>query len=826
MAFLNPFLLSALGLVAIPVILHLLLRPKPKQLIFPALRLIRERRKRNVRRFRLRHWWLLFLRMAAIGLIVFGLTRPTLPAANYALTRGELLTLVTVTCAGIATYFLILNRWQRRTLPRHELEYRRSSLRAWTTVAVLLAIAFAVGWPYQRRVRAEIKSPPTTRQLDIPVAAVFLFDTSMSMDCKLEGSTRLQEAQRLALAHLSELPAGSRVAVGDSSDMPFAFHPSRNEAQKRIEELELNAVAIPLSDRIRGALLEQRADRERIAAEFGEPEPEEDEPLTAGRDRYVRRIYIFTDLARSAWSFTGSRILQGEIAEFEGLGVYLVDVGVLEPLNIGITEIGLSKQRIPLGGSLYVSATLLPRGQADSKPVVELHLADSEGNLSKRGHQELPLQGDVPQQVQFLPPLTDLTGPVVHGEIRILGGDQLAADDVRRFSVEVGEPPKVLVFAPDRAAANNWLTALNPSENLRFAAEYRPATQLDQSFGNADVIYLINVPDISDEDWRNLGQFVEGGGGLGVFLGHDDIRAGAYNRAAAQVCLPATLDVYQPQNLNLSLVDVNHPLLRKYRDYADGAAIMENDVRIYRFWKVVPNEETTVLMSYTDEDESAALLERVHGKGRVVMFTTAVDARPHPWRWNNFPLPGRYAWTYLAFAEQMTEHLAGSTDIIVNFTAGEDPFIIMHPEPEEREFLLRSPDLTQKPKTLPAGESTLVIGDEDLDELGSYNLFTPGNRQDLLTGFSVNLPAGESDFTRLLEKDLDQLLGKDVYHVARSIEELEVEIQATDIGQEMFPVILVLAIVFFCGEHFVANRFYDPEAEAAAQSAQASAKPA
>ena len=47
MAFLHPLLLSALGLMAIPIILHFLLRPKPKQLIFPALRLIRERRKRG-----------------------------------------------------------------------------------------------------------------------------------------------------------------------------------------------------------------------------------------------------------------------------------------------------------------------------------------------------------------------------------------------------------------------------------------------------------------------------------------------------------------------------------------------------------------------------------------------------------------------------------------------------------------------------------------------------------------------------------------------------------------------------------------------------------
>ncbi len=824
MAFLNPLLLSALGLVAIPVILHLLLRPKPKQLIFPALRLIRDRRKRNVRRFRLRHWWLLFLRMAAIGLIVFALTRPTLPAANYSLTRGELLTLVTVTCAGIATYFLILNRWQRRAWPRHKLEYRRTSLRTWSTMAVLLALALAVGWPYQRRVRAEIKSPPTTRQLDIPVAAVFLFDSSLSMDYQLEGRTRLKEAQRLALAHLSELPAGSRVSVAEnSSDIPLQFHATLNAAQTRIEALEINAVAHPLGDRIRSALLSQRDDRERVASEFGGNIEADDETVTAGRDRYVRRIYVFTDLARSAWNFTGSRILQGEIEEFENLGIYVIDVGVLEPQNLGITEIELSKQRIPVGGNLFVTATLLPRGMADRKTILELYLADAAGNLAEHGEQPVPLLGDAPQQIQF-PQLTGLTGPVVHGEVRIVGSDPLNVDNVRHFTVEVGEPPRVLVVAPDQTTASNWMTALNPTDNIKFAVEFRPATQLDQPFDH-DVIYLINVPSISDEDWRRLGLFVEEGGGLGVFLGSDEVHALSYNRAQSQVFLPATVKTWESLGtLHLSLEDVNHPLLRKYRSYSDGTAIMENDVRIYKFWRVEPAEGSTVLMSYTDPDECAALMERVHGDGRVVLFTSAVDVQPHPWRWNNFPLPSSSAWTYLAFAEQMTEHLAGSTDVVVNYTAGEDPFVTMTPEPEEREFLLREPGGTQPRKTLEPGASTLVI--EDLGALGNYDLLTHGDRRDLLTGFSLNPPAGESDFTRLLDEELDQLLGEDAYSVARSIDELEGEIQASDIGQEMFPIILALAIVFFCGEHFVANRFYDPEAEAAAQDGKQAAQPA
>ena len=75
----NPQLLYFLALAAIPVILHFLLRAKPKKLVFPALRLIQMQRRANRRRMRLRHLLLLLLRIAVIGLIVIGLARPDGP---------------------------------------------------------------------------------------------------------------------------------------------------------------------------------------------------------------------------------------------------------------------------------------------------------------------------------------------------------------------------------------------------------------------------------------------------------------------------------------------------------------------------------------------------------------------------------------------------------------------------------------------------------------------------------------------------------------------------------------------------------------------------
>src|SRR6266480_318999 len=77
MAFVNLSLLLGSALVAIPVVLHLIMRQRPKQLLFPALRFIHERRLANQRRLQLRHWLLLALRCGAIGLFAVALARPS-----------------------------------------------------------------------------------------------------------------------------------------------------------------------------------------------------------------------------------------------------------------------------------------------------------------------------------------------------------------------------------------------------------------------------------------------------------------------------------------------------------------------------------------------------------------------------------------------------------------------------------------------------------------------------------------------------------------------------------------------------------------------------
>ena len=77
MSLMHAGLAAGAALAALPVILHLFMRQTPKHVIFPALRLVRERQKRSKKRMRIKNWLLLLARMAVLALMALALARPS-----------------------------------------------------------------------------------------------------------------------------------------------------------------------------------------------------------------------------------------------------------------------------------------------------------------------------------------------------------------------------------------------------------------------------------------------------------------------------------------------------------------------------------------------------------------------------------------------------------------------------------------------------------------------------------------------------------------------------------------------------------------------------
>jgi len=81
MNFLNPLFLVGLAAAAVPLLIHLLTRRRPRRTEFSSVEFLREARVVQMRRFRLREWLLLLLRMLAVACLALALARPVLQGA-------------------------------------------------------------------------------------------------------------------------------------------------------------------------------------------------------------------------------------------------------------------------------------------------------------------------------------------------------------------------------------------------------------------------------------------------------------------------------------------------------------------------------------------------------------------------------------------------------------------------------------------------------------------------------------------------------------------------------------------------------------------------
>jgi hypothetical protein len=77
MTFLHAAFLGGILTVVVPIVMHLMMRQKPRRLEFPALRFVKQRQHANRRQMRLRHWLLLALRCALLALLALALARPS-----------------------------------------------------------------------------------------------------------------------------------------------------------------------------------------------------------------------------------------------------------------------------------------------------------------------------------------------------------------------------------------------------------------------------------------------------------------------------------------------------------------------------------------------------------------------------------------------------------------------------------------------------------------------------------------------------------------------------------------------------------------------------
>ncbi len=271
MAFVNASLLFGTLLVGVPILLHLVMRQQPKQLIFPALRFIKMRRETNRRTLQLRHWLLLLLRCLAIAVLAAVLARPSVRSAfvgNWILIGCLLAMLVIVTMLAALAWL------QQRS---KVLAASLGSVAAALLIAVIISTAITlVGG-----------SSIGIGDRKAPVAAVIVVDTAPRMQYRQANRTRLEEAKEIALELVKELPSKSEVAVVSSNAVEVRNALDVTDAAQQVEILEMTAARASLVEVTKQAIEKVR-----------------------GSDKSRKEVYVFTDMTRGAWQTESPRALR------------------------------------------------------------------------------------------------------------------------------------------------------------------------------------------------------------------------------------------------------------------------------------------------------------------------------------------------------------------------------------------------------------------------------------------------------------------------------------------------------------------------------------
>jgi hypothetical protein len=373
------------------------------------------------------------------------------------------------------------------------------------------------------------------------------------------------------------------------------------------------------------------------------------------------------------------------------------------------------------------------------------------------------------------------------------------------------------------------------------------ATKEAENFGLDDLnkyeaVCLLNVSNPSPALWERLDVYVSAGKGLAVIVGGEDWLPSlkAYNEGDGRRLLGAKL--LQPENRDLATEAKDrqvkwreleaktdkaslHPLVRYFRDRADeGEGVRFNgetwpSVRYY--WKATPDAgKARPIATYADEDGSPALLENRVGKGRVLLFTTALNNRlvknQHA---NNYFTPG--SWFGLGLILKMTGYLAGDAETpSFNFVCGQT-VAVPSSSSQAVFFTLIGPGIHSASVQRAKGENLLRI--PQAVQPGNYQVYDPTNNQ-RVASFSLNAPAEESQLDRVPVDQIESVLGPgSVLRVERG-STLAATIQGHWLQPlELFPWLMIIVLLVLAVENLLANKFY--RRQTPAQEAEANPWP-
>ncbi len=821
-----------LAAAAVPIVLHFLSRREPKKVVFPSLRFLTQRYETNRSRLKIRRWWLLALRIAAIAAVAFALARPVIHQ-SLSLTW---VTIGLVAAAGLGMLVLAGIAIARGFSP--PLRYALTSIAVLTLLSAIIwgGVTYATG-------------PRPATDSASPVAMAIVIDNSATSSWQTNSDDRMQRIESLAEWIVARVPRSSRIAVIDRSTSPASFALDSASALSQIEQIEPLAVTQPITSR--------------IAAAIG---------LVQSSDLAARAVIVISDLSESTWQQAIDDPSTRQLLETEPtVNLTLVDLGEFTGTNRFVSSLQVSDLTPPAATSVSVSARVGIAGDVNQNGqsiTAELELYDSDPALPviRDGMIQRPelrsvdrtsvrLSGSGTAEVLLtVPPMQVGTH---HGQIRLIGDDSIALDNVRYFSIEVLPSSPVLIVSDSEEEARvlgQSITAPLVIDDPN--AEYRVESIRYQDFAvvrlaDFDAVMLLDPPNRALHN-PQLAQYIERGGGVFVSLG-----PAAEPTSEASPTWPKLVRRWRVPEPGTFLQPLNqsHPLLAPLSNIAGG--VPWNQFRIAQYWQVETRTQDKVKLRRLAQfagTEHASIVEVANEDAetprRVVIMTTPLPALADATRrWNEL-FSGTDAWPAFLLvrelADYLTERSAGLRDTLVGqphtiTLASSDASAAATSIPVETALSSNKEAdsqtaaakpagerLTRRYQLYPPGDTSSIPIDVDIDsqQFTVTNINSPGTYwvrgPGLHTGFSANIADNATRLARVDPESLVNSLGSEHVQLVTDREEIDLRGDQDSQRVSLHSPAMLLALVVFLLEQILGNRFYRKRDSARSSTKQAS----
>ena len=646
-------------------------------------------------------------------------------------------------------------------------EQRRRRIQHWFLLSLralaLILVAAAFARPFFDR------SGPGAAGASGPREVVVLVDRSYSMELGDQMEEARQEAAAVFDA-LGPLDRASLVAFDRGAEVLARSTSDRVRLRTALDELRISSGATRYGPALKLA--------QTILEESNLPSGE---------------VYLLSDFQRNAW--TGDE----DVRLPAGARVVPVVLGDGEPAdNVMVTDVSLPRQNVAGRERVTPTARIVRRGGEEPVEVpVSLELDGQEIQS-----QSVSVAPNSATAVTFQP--FTLSQPHTAGAVR-LAEDALPADNARHFVVSPGSALDILIVESGRASGDVSLYlrgALEISEDGRFDVRTRRSGSIRPVDLDGVSAVFLNDVQIDGASAERLRAFVEEGGGVLLALG----QGGGWPASAADI-LPGVVgeveDRIQGQGGRLGYLDYEHPVFEVFAGPRSGDF---TGARFYRARRLQPFDSAAVVARF--DDGSVALAEMRHGRGRVMVWMSSLDAF-----WNDLALQP----VYLPWIHRLAEYLGGRAEAVPWFVTGQ---VVDLADPEALETaglvsseaaglaegldqVALSPSGASTP--LPAGEGPRYLA---LEEHGFYTVRRPGSDPDRPFTMAVNVDLEESDLRRIDPEELVLQIEASAAPPGQEVdlgEAMELQREDQERRQSVWRWLLLAAMVLLIGETVISN---------------------